>query len=171
MDSALEIILNVLRQAWIALTLFIVTAAALALLAKTLSTLGSSAIGARMMVWQSLATLAAVIILVVFAFVGIPAIIKAVSTSVPKSPGCANIVDTNPNFPLTELGVFAAGLIAAIAGVRMMLAVARTIGGAAIGGSAEVSQALVEVVEAMFGMLIASIVIPLVVVFFPGLCA
>lgn len=161
MDNALGIILNVFRQAWVALTLFIITAAALAMAAKTLSTLGASAIGARLMVWESLATIAAVIILVVFAFVGIPTIVKAVSTSVPKSPGCG---------PISELGVFASGLIAAMVGVRMMFAVARTIGGAAIGGSAEVSHALAEVVEAMFGMLIASIVIPLVAIFL-GVCS
>jgi hypothetical protein len=62
-------------------------------------------------------------------------------------------------------------LIAAIAGVRMMLAVARTIGGAAIGGTAEVSQALIEVVEALFGMLLAGVAIPLIAMFFTGGCA
>lgn len=162
MGDILQIILNVLRQAWGALTLFIVSAAALALLAKTLSTLGASAIGARLMVWESLATMAAVIILVLVAFVGIPPIVRAVAVSIPGAPGCG---------PITELGTFASGLIAAIAGVRMMLAVARTVGGAAIGGTAEVSQALIEVVEALFGMLLAGVAIPLIAVFFTAGCA
>ena len=162
MGETLQIILNVLRQAWGALTLFIVSAAALALLAKTLSTLGASAIGARLMVWESLATMAAVIILVLVSFVGIPPIVRAVAMSIPGAPGCG---------PITELGTFASGLIAAIAGVRMMLAVARTIGGAAIGGTAEVSQALIEVVEALFGMLLAGVAIPLIALFFTGGCA
>ena len=162
MGDTLQIILNVLRQAWGALTLFIVSAAALALLAKTLSTLGASTIGARLLVWESLATMAAVIILVLVAFVGIPPIVSAVATSIPGAPGCG---------PITELGTFASGLIAAIAGVRMMLSVARTIGGAAIGGTAEVSQALIEVVEALFGMLLAGVAIPLIAMFFTGGCA
>ena len=76
MGDTLQIILNVLRQAWGALILFIVSAAALAMLAKTLSTLGASSIGARLMVWESLATMAAVIILVLVAFVGIPPIVQ-----------------------------------------------------------------------------------------------
>jgi hypothetical protein len=162
MGDTLQIILNVLRQAWGALTLFIVSAAALALLARTLSTLGASTIGARLMVWESLATMAAVIILVLVAFVGIPPIVSAIATSIPGAPGCG---------PITELGTFASGLIAAIAGVRMMLAVARTIGGAAIGGTAEVSQALIEVVEALFGMLLVGVAIPLIAMFFTGGCA
>jgi hypothetical protein len=162
MGDTLQIILNVLRQAWGALTLFIVSAAALAMLAKTLSTVGASSIGARFIVWESLATIAAVVILVLVAFVGIPPIVTAVAKSIPGVPGCG---------PITELGTFASGLIAAIAGVRMMLAVARTIGGAAIGGTAEVSQALIEVVEALFGMLLAGVAIPLIAMFFTVGCA
>ena len=161
MGDAYQIILNVLRQAWGALTLFIISAGVLAMLAKTLSTLGASIIGARIVVWESLASIAAVTILVLVAFVGIPPVVRAVATSIPGSPGCG---------PITELGTFASGLIAAIAGVRMMLAVARTVGGAAIGGMAEVSQALIEVVEALFGMLLAGIAIPLVALFFTGGC-
>jgi hypothetical protein len=162
MGDTLQIILNVLRQAWGALTLFIISAAVLAMLAKTLSTLGASSIGARLIVWESLATMAAVIILVLVAFVGIPPIVRAVALSIPGAPGCG---------PITELGTFASGLIAAIAGVRMMLAIARTIGGAAIGGTAEVSQALLEVVEALFGMLLAGVAIPLIAIFFTAGCA
>lgn len=162
MGNILQILLNILRQAWGALTLFIVSAAALAMLAKTLSTLGASAIGARFMVWESLASIAAVIILVLVAFVGLPPIVRAVAASIPGAPGCG---------PITELGTFASGLIAAIAGVRMMLAVARTIGGAAIGGTAQVSDALIEVVEALFGMLLAGVAIPLIALFFTGGCA
>jgi|GEM_PF-556527 len=161
MSDALQILLNVLRQAWGALTIFIISAGSLAMLAKTLTTLGASTIGARFVVWESLASLLAVIVLVLVAFVGIPPIVRAVATSIPGSPGCG---------PITELGTFASGLIAAIAGVRMVLAVARTIGGAAIGGMAEVSQALIEVVEALFGMLLAGIAIPLVAMFFTGGC-
>ena len=64
MGDTLQIILNVLRQAWGALILFIVSAAALAMLAKALSTVGASSIGAQFMVWESLATIAAVVFLV-----------------------------------------------------------------------------------------------------------
>jgi len=162
MGDTLQIILNVLRQAWGALTLFIISAAVLAMLAKTLSTIGAAAIGARLIVWESLATIAAVVILVLVAFIGIPPIVQAVAGSIPGAPGCG---------PITELGTFASGLIAAIAGVRMLLSIARTIGGAAIGGTAEVSQALLEVVEALFGMLLAGVAIPLIAIFFTAGCS
>ena len=66
--------------------------------------------------------------------------------------------------------MFASGLIAAIVGVRILLSFARTIGGAALGGTAEISRALIEVVEALFGMLLAGVVIPLISMFFGG-CA
>jgi hypothetical protein len=160
MDNGLQIILSVLRQAWVSLTVFMVAAGALAMLAQVLRTIGASAIGARIWVWESLSSIAAVLILVLIAFLGIPPIIRAISTSIPGSPGCG---------PISELGMFASGLIAAIVSVRMLLSFAKTVGGAALGGTAEISQGLIEAVEALFGMLLAGAVIPLVAMFL-GVC-
>jgi hypothetical protein len=160
MEEALQIILNVFRQAWVAITIFMVSVGALAMLVHVLRTIGASTIGARVWVYESVASIGAILILVMIAFLGVPPIVKAVSTSLPGNAGCG---------PISELGMFASGLIAAIVGVRMLLAFARTIGGAALGGTAEISQALVEVVEALFGMLLAGMVIPLAAMFI-GVC-
>jgi hypothetical protein len=160
MSEALQIIQNVLRQAWVALTIFIVSVGALAMLAQVLRTIGASTIGARMWVYESIASIAAILALVLVAFLAVPPVMKAVSASVPSSAGCG---------PISELGMLASGLIAAIVGVRILLSFARTIGGAALGGTAEISRALIEAVEALFGMLLAGVVIPLVSMFI-GVC-
>ena len=160
MSEALQIIQNVLRQAWVALTIFIVSVGALAMLAQILRTIGASTIGARMWVYESIASIAAILALVLVAFLAVPPVMKAVSASVPSSAGCG---------PISELGMLASGLIAAIVGVRILFSFARTIGGAALGGTAEISRALIEAVEALFGMLLAGVVIPLVSMFI-GAC-
>ena len=160
MSEALQIIQNVLRQAWVALTSFIVSVGALAMLAQVLRTIGASTIGARMRVYESIASIAAILALVLVAFLAVPPVMKAVSASIPSSAGCG---------PISELGMLASGLIAAIVGVRILLSFARTIGGAALGGTAEISRALIEAVEALFGMLLAGVVIPLVSMFI-GVC-
>ena len=160
MSEALQIIQNVLRQAWVALTIFIVSVGALAMLAQVLRTIGASTIGARMWVYESIASIAAILALVLVAFLAVPPVMKAVSASIPSSAGCG---------PISELGMLASGLIAAIVGVRILFSFARTIGGAALGGTAEISQALIEAVEALFGMLLAGVVIPLVSMFI-GVC-
>lgn len=160
MEDALQIILSVFRQAWVAITIFMVSVGALAMLAHILRTIGASTIGARFWVYESIASIASILVLILVAFLGIPPVVKAISTSVPGSPGCG---------PIAELGMFASGLIAAIVGLRMLIAFARTIGGAALGGTAEISQALIEAVEALFGMLLAGVVIPLAAMFI-GVC-
>ena len=160
MSEALQIIQNVLRQAWVALTIFIVSVGALAMLAQVLRTIGASTIGARMWVYESIASIASILALVLVAFLAVPPVMKAVSASVPSSAGCG---------PISELGMLASGLIGAIVGVRILLSFARTIGGAALGGTAEISRALIEAVEALFGMLLAGVVIPLVSMFI-GVC-
>jgi hypothetical protein len=160
MENALQIILSVFRQAWVGLTIFMVSAAALAMLAHVLRTIGASTLGAGIWVYESIASIGAVLALVLVAFLGIPPVVKALTTSVPGSPGCG---------PISELGMFASGLIAALVSVRMLLSFARTIVGAALGGTAEISQAMIEAVEAMFGMLLAGVVIPLAAMFI-GVC-
>ncbi len=160
MSDALEILLSVLRQAWVAITVFMVSVGALAMLAHILRTLGASAIGAQTWVYESIASIGAVVLLVLVAFLGIPPVVRAVSTSVPGSPGCG---------PISELGMFASGMIAAVVSLRMLLAFARTLAGAALGGAAEISQALMEAMEALIGMLLAGVVIPLAAMFI-GVC-
>ena len=160
MENGLQIILSVFRQAWVGITIFMVSAAALAMLAQVLRTIGASAMGASLWVYENLASIGAVLILVLVAFLGIPPVVEALSSTVPGSPGCG---------PISELGLFASGLIAALVSLRMLLSFARTMAGAAIGGTAEISHSMIEAVEAMFGMLLAGVVIPLTAMFI-GVC-
>jgi hypothetical protein len=159
-EEALQIILNVLRQAWVAITFFIVSVGTLAMLAQVLRALGASTLGARLWVAESLASLAAIVVLVLVAFLCIPPVVRAVSASLPGDLGCG---------PIAELGMFASGLIAALVGVRILLSFARTIGGAALGGAAEIAQALGEAAEALLTMLLAGAAIPLSALFI-GVC-
>jgi len=160
MNDTLSLILQVFRQAWVAITVVMVTIAILAMISHILRTLSASVIGAQFWVYESLASIGTVLVVIGIAFLGIPPIVSAVSTSIPNSPGCG---------PIAELGFFASGLIAAIVSLRMLIAFFRTIGGAALGGTAQISQAMIEASEALFGMLLAGVVIPLVGMFI-GVC-
>jgi hypothetical protein len=160
MQYGLQILLSVLRQAWGALTAIMVVMATLGALAHVLRTVWASTLGARFWIWQSLTSVAAIFILVLIAFLGIPPVVRAVAAAVPGSAGCG---------PIAELGLFASGLIAAVASLRLLLSFVRALAASAAGGASEISQALLEAMEALSGMLLAGIVIPLVAMFL-GVC-
>jgi hypothetical protein len=160
MPDGLQVLLSVLRQAWGALTIIMVVMASLGALAHVLRTLWAATLGARFWIWQSLTSIATIFILVLIAFLGIPPVVRAVAAAVPGSAGCG---------PIAELGMFASGLIAAIVSVRMLLSFVRVLAASAVGGSLEISQALIEAIEAISGMLLASIVVPLAAAFL-GVC-
>ena len=167
MDSVLQIVLGVFRQAWVAITILMVSMAALGMLVHVLRTLGASTIGARTWVYESMAAIGTIFVLLLVAFVGIPPVVQAVSASVPASPACGGLADVSG--PVSELGMFASGVLVAIVSLRMLVAFARTIGGAAVGGSTEISGAVVEAIEALVGMLLIAVIVPLVTAFF-GFC-
>ncbi len=160
MPYGFQVLLGVLRQAWGALTIIMVVMASLGALVHVFRTIWASTLGARFWIWQSITSIATIFILVLIAFLGIPPIVKAVAAAVPGSAGCG---------PIAELGMFASGLIAAIVSVRMLLSFVRALAASSIGGSTEISQALMEAIEALSGMLLAGIVIPLAAAFL-GVC-
>jgi hypothetical protein len=166
-DSVLQIVLGVFRQAWVAITILMVSMAALGMLVHVLRTLGASTLGARTWVYESMAAIGTIFILLLVAFVGIPPVVQAVSASVPASPACGSLAGVSG--PVSELGLFASGVLVAIVSLRMLFAFARTIGGAAVGGSTEISGAVVEAIEALAGMLLIAVIVPLVTAFF-GFC-
>ena len=100
------------------------------------------------------------VFLVLFAFLGVPQIVSALSSNLPSGAGCG---------PITELGSFAAGLIGALAALRMLKAVSLTLFSASLGASSTLSTALIEAAEALFGMLLAGTAIPLAA-WFLGTC-
>lgn len=152
MAEVTELILSVLRQAWLALAGALAAVAVLALLSQTLRAAAGSALSARFWVWQAVSGGAAVLILALFGLLGAPALTQAVQGALPGSGGCG---------PVAELGVLAATLIAALAALRLLRTTFTALMWASSGGSAPMSGALVEAAEAIFGMLLASAATPL----------
>jgi hypothetical protein len=167
MNTVLQIVLGVFRQAWSALAVLMVSAAALGMLLHVLQALGASALGARTWAAESLAALASLFLLLLAAFLGIPPVVRAVSAALPAAPGCAGLPAVAE--PLAELGLAASGLVTAIVSLRMLAAFARAIGSVAAGGPAGISGAVLEAIEALIGMLLMAVVVPLVTAFF-GFC-
>jgi hypothetical protein len=132
----------------------------LAALAQFLRVISAGALGANRWISQSISALAAIVLLGLFAYLGIPQIVRALQSSLPSGGGCG---------PIAELGTLASGLIAALAGLRMLKAVFASLLSASIGGSSILADALVECAEAIFGMILASAAIPLAA-FFLGTC-
>jgi hypothetical protein len=167
MEAILQIVLGVFRQAWSALAILMVSMAALGMLAHVLRTLGASALGARRWAAESLAAIGTLFLLLLAAFLGIPPVVRAAAAALPVSPACSSLAAVSG--PLSEVGMFASGVIAAIVSLRLLAAFARTIGGTALGGPAGISGALVEALEALGGMMLIAVIVPLVTAFF-GFC-
>lgn len=160
MNFALTLLLGIFHEAWLAMAGLLATFALLAGMAHLLR-LGSAAIlGANLWVWETISAITAVLLLALFAFLGIPQIASALSGNLPSGAGCG---------PITELGDFATGLIGALAALRMLKAVWISLFSASLGASSTLSQALIETAEALFGMLLASVAIPLTA-WFLGAC-
>lgn len=155
-----SIILEFLRQGWIALAGALVAFALLAGLAQVLRIGSAGAMGANLWVWQSVSALISLLVLSLFAFLGIPQIVQALQGSLPGGAGCG---------PISVLGQYASDLIGGLAAVRMLKATFISVVSASLGGTSTFSRALIECGEAIFGMLIAAAAIPLAA-WFLGTC-
>src|SRR5512143_2683847 len=160
MNAATSLMLTFLREAWMALAGAFLAFALLAGIAQILRVSSASVLGANLWVWQSISALASIIVLGLFAFLGIPQIVSALQASLPGAGDCG---------PIDELGTLASGLIGGLASLRMLKAMFASMFSASIGGSSTFANALVESAEAVFGMLLASAAIPLAA-FFLGTC-
>ena len=149
-----------LREAWIALAGALFAFILLAILAQTLRASSASVIGARIWVWEAASAGVALLVLALFAFLGVPVILQSAQTSVPAGGGCG---------PIDSLGALAAGLIAALAAVRVLKSLVASAAAAAIGGSPSLANAMLETGEAVFGMVLASAAIP-IAAYFLGAC-
>ncbi len=155
-----SVILEFLRQGWLALAGALAAFAVLAGLAQILRIGSAGAVGANLWVWQSASALISLLVLSLFAFLGIPQIVQALQHSLPGGAGCG---------PISVLGQYASDLIGGLAAVRMLKATFVAAMSASLGGTSAVSQALIECGEAIFGMLIAAAAIPLAA-WFLGAC-
>jgi len=156
MANAAEILLDILREAWIALAAAMLAFAVLAMLAQVLKTASGSVLGASLIVWEAVAALFGVLVLALFGFLGVPAIVSAAQSSIPSNAGSG---------PVTQLSQFCAALIGGIAALRMLRAAFTAIAYTAAGGSGRLADTLVESGEALFGMVLASMAIPIAAAF------
>ena len=160
MTGSSTILLTFLREAWMALAGAFLAFALLAGLAQMLRVSSASVLGANLWVWESVSALLSIVLIGLFAFLGIPQIVRALGSSLPGGSGCG---------PISELGTYASGLIGGLAALRMLKAAFASVLSASIGGATTFSHALVECAEAIFGMLLAGAAIPLAA-WFLGTC-
>ena len=160
MTQVTTILEGLLREAWIALAGALFAFILLAILAQTLRASSASVIGARFWVWEATSAGVALLVLALFAFLGVPAILQAAQTSIPAGGGCG---------PIGALGTLSAGLIAALAAVRILKSLVASATAAAIGGSSVLAGAMLETGEAILGMVMASAAIPIAAQFL-GVC-
>ncbi len=160
MTQVAIILQEFLREAWIALTGALLAIILLAILAQVLRASSASVIGARLWVWEAVSAGVSMLVLTLFAFLGVPAIIQATQNSIPAGGGCG---------PIGALGTLAAGLIAALASLRIATSLMTSATSVAIGSSSSLSNALLETGEAILGMALASAAIPIAAQFF-GVC-
>jgi hypothetical protein len=155
-----EVFVGLLREAWVALASALLVFVLLAILAQVLRASSASAIGARYWVWESASAGVALMVLALFTFLGVPAILRAAQAAIPPGGGCG---------PIGELGTLAAGLVAALAATRILMALVSSATTAVVGGAPSLAGALLETGEAVFGMVLASAAIPIAAQFL-GVC-
>ena len=160
MGAGLSTLLTFLREAWMALAGAFLAFALLAGLAQILRFSSATVLGANLWVWESVSAVLSTLVLGLFAFLGVPQIVRALQSSLPSGGGCG---------PVSELGTFASGLIGALAGLRMLKAVFASMLSTSLGAPSTLSHALVETAEAIFGMILAGAAIPLAA-WFLGTC-
>jgi hypothetical protein len=160
MSETSALLLSFLREAWVALAGAFLAFALLAGLAQILRASSAGVIGANLWVWESISALAALLLLGLFAYLGVPHIVSALQASLPNGGGCG---------PLSELGTFASELIGGLAALRMLKATFTSVLSVSLGGAATFANALTECGEAVFGMILAGAAIPLAA-FFLGTC-
>jgi hypothetical protein len=159
MTQVVDIFVGLLREAWIALASALLVFVLLAILAQLLRASFASAIGTRFWVWEAASSGVALVALALFAFLGVPAILQAAQSVVPPGGGCG---------PIVNLGTLTAGIIAALAALRIIIALISSITAAAVGVGSSLAGALLETGEAVFGMVLASVAIPIAAQFLGG---
>lgn len=160
MNEISSLVAAFLREAWVALAGAFVAFALLAGIAQMLRVSSASVLGANLWVWESISALISIVVLGLFAFLGIPQIVGALQATLPGAGGCG---------PISELGALASGLIGGLAALRMLKAAFIAMFSASIGGSTSFANALIESGEALFGMILAGAAIPLAA-WFLGTC-
>jgi len=159
MTQAGIIVKNIMSQAWIMIMALIVLIAFLGMLAQVFKGASGALLGTNLWVAEAVAGVLGILVVVLFGFMGLPAIVRAASVGT-VGGSCG---------PISEVGQFAGSLIGAIGGIRMAIAVFQAVASAAVGGSGGMSTALTEMAETVFGMLLITVAAPVAAAFF-GVC-
>ena len=149
MSEITTALLDILREAWVALAAAILAFALLAILSNTLRTVSATILGANLWVWETVSALVGVVVLLLFGFLAVPALANAVKVSF---VACG---------PIADLGVLSAALIGGIGALRMIKSVLSSILAASVGGNSVMSNALTEIGETVLGMAAAGLVVPI----------
>lgn len=150
MSEITTTLLEILREAWVALATAILAFALLGLLANTLRTVSATVLGANLWVWETVSAGVGVVVLLLFGFLAVPVLAKSVQVSFGDTCG-----------PIADLGTLSAALIGGIGALRMIKAVLTSILAASVGGNSVMSNALTEVGETVLGMAVAGLVVPI----------
>jgi hypothetical protein len=143
--TSANLLVALLQEAWTAVAGTLVLLGLLTVLYQVLRGAGSAVIGSRNGFASAIGAVIGTSFVLLFAFLGLPALADAAGAVIGESGGCG---------PLVELGAAAAGLIAALAAVRMLVGAARSLSDAVASGEAG-ARALLEAGEAVLGMLAA----------------
>jgi hypothetical protein len=159
MIAAGELLLGIFRQAWILIAGLLALIAILGGLAQVFKIAGGSLLGSSFWVSEAVTGVLGVILIALIGFLSIPAIARA-ATIDGAAAGCG---------PIAEVGQLAGMLIGGIGALRMLKGTFTAVVSASIGGSGGVSNALIEIAETIFGMLVITVAAPVAAAFF-GAC-
>ena len=159
MTAAGDILLGSLRQAWVLIAGLLVLIAILGGLAQVFKMTGGLMLGSNFWVSEAVSGILGVILIALVGFLSIPAVAQAASISGERT-GCG---------PITEIGQLAGMLIGGIGSLRMLKGTFLAVVSTSISGSGGVSNALIEIAETIFGMLLITVAAPVAAAFF-GAC-
>jgi hypothetical protein len=145
MTTAADLLVGLLQDAWTAISGALVGFGLLALLVQALRGTGSALVGSRYGFASAAGAAGGIVFVLLFTFLVLPVLVESATAAVGEAGGCG---------PLVDLGTAAATLIAALAGVRMLVGMARSLSDAVVGAGTGI-RALLEAGEAVLGMLAA----------------
>ena len=158
MTAAGEFLLAILRQAWALIAGLLILIALLGGLAQVFKMTGGVLLGSNFWVSEAVSSILGVILIALVGFLSVPAIARA--ASVGGATGCG---------PISEIGQLAGMLVGGIGSLRMLKGTFIAVVSTSISGSRGVSNALIEIAETIFGMLLITVAAPVAAAFF-GAC-
>ena len=158
MTAAGEILLGILRQAWVLIAGLLVLVALLGGLAQVFKMTGGVLLGSNFWVSEAVSSIMGVMLIALVGFLSVPAITRA--ASIGGATGCG---------PISEIGQLAGTLVGGIGSLRMLKGTFMAVVSTSINGSGGVSNALIEIAETIFGMLLITVAAPVAAAFF-GAC-